>query len=603
MLQKFMSRLRDAKQDETGSIIPIFAIMLLAILVLIGFSLDFRRIASADARLQTAVDAATLAAAQTFAENTSLSDAQRLSVATDAFNATLDADLQGASFGLSVQSISLQTGGATNEGILATVGGDLPLAFGGLFGQSSVSLTADSGAEARVPQEVEIVLALDNTVSMFSNNRFNLMRSAAKDFTNTLLDSSAGPGAISIGIVPWASTVNINSERPRGFDVGAAASRNVSAAGSRTVPSTAFENRSQYLLAPEDEIVYTTAQMQEDFQLVDWRGCIRTAPDERIVSPSGNVLRRLTDDPVPGMRWHANYLEPHLRTVPFSGSTSSFSGDADALAAGLGVEPGRALQCNPNLPNVFNNSYLGEDHACAITPSSNTLNVAEACLSDPNEFAYFNQGGALCAWRDDIFPWTSIRPTAGPNMNCPVAMLGLSEDRGQIIDKLDEMYPVPPGTHADIGLMWSLRMLSPQSEWADFFGQSTPAGYTDPGNRKIMVLLTDGENFYPRLQEGYYGCSNNSNSARGSAGPCWVPGNIGAPNRDALDGLMIDACEAIREDYGIELFTIAVDITSSRTIDLLADCADDPNRAFNISASEINAVFDSIAAQELRLLQ
>ena len=67
MLQQFMTRLRASQQDESGSIVPIFAIMLLAILVLLGFSLDFRRIASADARLQSAVDAATLSAAQTYA--------------------------------------------------------------------------------------------------------------------------------------------------------------------------------------------------------------------------------------------------------------------------------------------------------------------------------------------------------------------------------------------------------------------------------------------------------------------------------------------------------------------------------------------------------
>ena len=66
---------------------------------------------------------------------------------------------------------------------------------------------------------------------------------------------------------------------------------------------------------------------------------------------------------------------------------------------------------------------------------------------------------------------------------------------------------------------------------------------------------------------------------------------------------MLDSCDAIREDYNIELFTIAVDITDSRTINLLADCANNPDRTFNISASEIDAVFESIAAQELRLLQ
>jgi len=522
-------------------------------------------------------------------------------LATETFNRTLDADLATANRDLLVTARSVSRVG--ENGIRGEVTTSLALAFGGLFGQESVDIPATSAAEASPPQDLEIVLALDNTVSMFRDNRFNLMRSAAKDFTNTLMDASTGAGAISIGIVPWASTVNINSERPGGFDTSPAPSNSFNAAGSGQVPNAAFEDRTQYLLAPEEEIIYTAEALEADFGLVDWRGCIRTAPGERETSQFGRVLDRLTDEPVQGMRWHVNVAKPHLRTVSFSGDTSGFSGEPDALAAGLSLADDQILRCDPEVSGTFANPYLGTEHACKNNAGTSTINTLEACVSDPNEFDYLNQGGELCPWRDDVFPWTSIRPITGPNMNCPAAMLGLSEDRSQIIEKLDEMYPVPPGTHADIGLMWGLRMLSPQREWASFFGQSLPTDYTDAGSRKIMVLLTDGENFYPRVIEGYYGCQESRDNQRGSAGPCFVPDSIGDPSRDSLDALMLDSCEAIREDYGIELFTIAVDITSNRTIDLLADCAADPDRAFNISASEIDAVFESIAAQELRLLQ
>ena len=371
------------------------------------------------------------------------------------------------------------------------------------------------------------------------------------------------------------------------------------------VPNAAFEDRTQYLLAPEGGAVYTAADLERDFGAVEWRGCIRTAPDERVVLASGNVLDRLTDDPVPGMRWPVNFVRPHVSTLSFSGNTSGFNGDADALTAGLSIISGDILDCDVDdgASGTFNNPYLNRDHACKNSSTSNAFNIIEACVSDPNEFAYFENGGEACPWRDDFLPWTEIRPISGPNMNCPAAMLGLSDNRSQIIEKLDEMYPVPPGTHADLGLMWGLRMLSPQTEWANFFGQDRPANYDDAGARKILVLLTDGENFYPRLIEGYYGCREDRDNRRGSAGSCFVPDNIGVTSRDALDELMLDSCEAIREDYDIEIFTIAVDISSSRTINLLAECADDPNKAFNISAAEIGAAFESIAAREVRLTQ
>ena len=585
---------------EEGASAIIWALTLLPVMILMGFAIDISRVSSAERQLQSAVDSAVLASALDFAANAGLPETERLAQATEVFEEVYALDIRGALGGFSTVQFDVVSEG--DGAIRADVTGNLPLAFGGLLGQTDIDLFAASSASAGPPQDLEIVLVLDNTVSMFRNNRVGLMRSAVKDFSNTLLDASSGPGSVAIGVVPWASTVNINSERPGGLDLSSAPNRSVPSAGSRRVPLPAFENRLQYLLEPEDEVDYTAQAMQEDFGLVGWRGCIRTAPDERIVSAAGNVGQRLTDDPVNGMRWHVNMAEAQLRATPFSGNTSSFSGDLEALTAGLNVAPNEILLCNPNVSGQFSNPYLDEDHACKNSSASTQINTLEACISDPNEFEYLNNGGNICPWRTNILPWNSIRSISGPNMNCPTSMLGLSEDREQIINKLDEMYLVPPGTQADIGLMWGLRMLSPRSEWADFFGQDRPTDYDAAGARKIMVLLTDGQNAFPNLVEGYYGCSVDSNNSRGESGPCWLPDSIGDPSNDSLDSLMLDSCDAIREDYNVELFTIAVDITDPRTINLLADCADDADRAFNISASEIDAVFESIAAQELVLL-
>ena len=62
-----------------------------------------------------------------------------------------------------------------------------------------------------------------------------------------------------------------------------------------------------------------------------------------------------------------------------------------------------------------------------------------------------------------------------------------------------------------------------------------------------------------------------------------------------------DSCKAIREDYGIELYTIAVDISDGSAIKLLGDCADDPDRTFNITSAQLDKTFSAIAARELRL--
>lgn len=596
MIQTVSNTTKRLRRDEAGSIAPIFAIMLLALLVILGFSLDFRRIASADARLQAAVDAAVLAGAQDFSRNPQLTAAERLSLATASVNATLNADLQTASFGLQLTSVAVSTAGTTGEALEATVRANLPLAFGGLFGRSSVDISTSSAADAGTPQKVEIVLALDNTGSMFSGNRFNLMRSATKGFVNNLFDDSVGPGQTRIGVVPWATTVNINSERPGGFDISDAAVRSPGADGTRNTPSNPFENRLRYLLEPEADINYTAEGIARDFAPVEWRGCIRAAPNERRVSNAGSVQSPLTDDLVNGMRWHASLVEPQLRSFD---APSGFPGDGAPVSATFNLAADQITRCNQNGASTIRNLHMDVNRACINTPTSSQINLVEACVSDPNEFSYFNGGGEVCPWLTNIFPWTSFRALAGPNQNCPVAMLGLSEDRGQLVDKLDEMYPVTGGTHMDVGLTWGLRMLSPRSQWAGFFGQNRPSLYEDTLTRKVLILLTDGQNIAPAV-EGYYGCSRTED--REAAGPCWQSPTIGNLSGGSLNNLTQDACTEIRDEYGIEVFTIAVDIDNQTALDLLADCAGQPDRAFNIRGAEIDAVFQSIAARQLRLL-
>ncbi|MEE9381747.1 MAG: hypothetical protein V3V03_10105 [Hyphomonadaceae bacterium] len=272
----------------------------------------------------------------------------------------------------------------------------------------------------------------------------------------------------------------------------------------------------------------------------------------------------------------------------------------------MDIPANRAVRCTQHSTQGgwegTRNVYMDKTQACSNGNWQPATDTVEACVSDPTEFGYFADGGDACTWQTDIFPWDQWRPISGPNMNCPTAMMGLSGDRGQIIDKLDHMYPVQGGTQADIGLMWGLRALSDRNSWVDFFGHTgtqEPLPFSDPGVRKIMILLTDGKNEAPYHYEGYYGC--NEGNQRGKAGSCWKAPGVNSLDRDSLDALTLDSCEAIREDYDIELYTIAVDITDSDAIDLLADCTNDPSRSFNITSAELDTTFSTIATRELQL--
>lgn len=631
MVLQFKKITRRFKSDREGATAVIYALCLLPILLLIGFSIDASRTVTAKRQMQTSLDAAVLAGAREFLDQAALPMSARQTAGENMVSSYFVEDVKtaGHALGTPVLNITISDLGNVN----ATANAPLSMMFGSLFNRPTVSLEADSGAQAGDSRKVEVILALDNTASMFDSGRFTIMRQAAKGFVNTMFDETPADGLMAVGVVPWASVVNINSEQPGSWNPSATGNSAPPVYGSAKTPKSAFENRRKYLSEPESTNGYTSGLMKEQFAPVDWRGCVRSAANERRVSAGGVVSSSLTDASVPGMRWHASWLEPELQTwwqppvgwkpnpnpnpgpqkpsppkpvVPGPQGFLNLTSPENLMNATLAIPSSYAFRCTQSSwqggYQGQRNVYLNKSQACAAGWLEPVDEFAEACVSDPTEFEYFNKGGKACAWQQDIFPWDEIKPISGPNMNCPTAMLGLSGDRGQVIDKLDHMYPVQGGTQADIGLMWGLRALSPRSSWSNFFGATgaaKPKAFSDPTTRKVMILLTDGKNEAPYHYEGYYGCREGTD--RGRAGECWRAPGVKSLKRDSLDALMLDSCEAIRGAYNVELYTIAVDVSDSKATGLLKSCAGDDSRAFNITAGELDTTFKAIAARELRL--
>lgn len=266
--------------------------------------------------------------------------------------------------------------------------------------------------------------------------------------------------------------------------------------------------------------------------------------------------------------------------------------------------------------NAWHQGPVGSSDTCVTVFGGPPDGTMQPCVADPNEFEYIADGYPTCPWMgSDWTPWDgTAEAIVGPNLNCPTAMLGLSSDPAQLYAKLDHMYPVPGGTLLDVGLMWGLRALSDRSDWATFWGLPSgreAAAFTDTNTRKVMILLTDGYNQMPYHYEGYYGCGEAGSIAdRAWAGICDQDPNIPmmtagdfdpALARQSLDALTLDACRAIREDYNVELYVIAVDVTDTAALSLLQSCAADTSRFFDVSSSDLDGVFEDLAASTLRL--
>ncbi|MEM8615415.1 MAG: TadE/TadG family type IV pilus assembly protein [Pseudomonadota bacterium] len=654
MIQSFLrrQRLKSLPAREDGATVVIYALALIPILMLLGFALDNARMNGAKRHMQASIDAAVLAGAREYLLSGTLDETAQKAATSAVVDRIYKADIKFANTALGTATVNVTTT-AFGE-VTGQAQAPMPLIFGGFFGRKDVLITVDSTAQAGDSRKVEIVLALDNTTSMFESGRFEKLRTASRDFVNIIFDETPVEGLASVSVIPWASVVNINSEKPKGWNAAPVASTALPAVGSQNVPNAAFENRLKYLYAPEAETPYKAAQMAKDFAPVAWRGCVRAAPNERRVNGSYKVTTPLSDGlPSKGMRWHASWLEPELHDTKITPKPKPKpkpptqpkpkpkpkpkpptqpkpkpkpkpkppgpQGSLDPwMAIGRGqdvvrqvavdVPSDRALWCGFSSKQYgyegLRNVYLPETSPCTTKSHTKPTKTIKACVSDPTEFDYFKSGGKACTWQKDIFPWDKWQPVSGPNMNCPTAMLGLSGDRTQVLSKLDHMYPVQGGTQADIGLMWGLRALSPRKEWVDFFGHTgkqAPRAFKGTDVRKVMVLLTDGRNEMPYHYEGYYGCTETD--WRGRAGKCWTAKGVSKLNRKSLDALTLDSCKAIRETYGVEIYTIAVDVSDKDATKLLADCAADKDRAFNISSAELDETFRSIAARELRLTE
>ena len=211
------------------------------------------------------------------------------------------------------------------------------------------------------------------------------------------------------------------------------------------------------------------------------------------------------------------------------------------------------------------------------------------CVGDPNEPGLKDGSVKWCPWVPAT-NWTKQDPITGPNINCPTPILGLSGNRKQVLETIDRMTPVPGGTHGDVGLRWGLRTLSPNSGWPAFFGLDKPPVQFSGRERKVMVLITDGENSQAIDYPGYWDCKGYQN-----------PGCKGSPDKAELDRMMKAWCTAIRTQYNVDLYAVAVNFTNKQAVQLVNDCAPEPGRFFNIDAAELKRVLNVIAGSVIKL--
>ena len=158
----------------------------------------------------------------------------------------------------------------------------------------------------------------------------------------------------------------------------------------------------------------------------------------------------------------------------------------------------------------------------------------------------------------------------GPlNVWCPSPLQPLTKTSQVVKDSINAMF-AQGDTFIPAGLVWGWRALSNRSP----FTESADDPVTATGRvRKYIVLMTDGMN---------------------TRSPNYGAGDHEAYDSAASDQLTAEVCQNIRND-GIEIFTIAFQVTDNNIKQILRDCATPGGAFFDaIDYSRLLAAFGNI---------
>ena len=565
--------------DRSGSTYALLAAAMIPMLGFAGIGIDVGRTYMAQSRLQSAVDAAVLAAvrAEQFAPGSGNNPGSR-TVATVNSYVSANMSEQFAGSARTAPVVSIERG--TDElKVTVTVAGTVPTSLMQVFGFDTLPIEAQAvGVAGRtLPRAVEAMMVLDVTGSMASNNGMV----ALKDSVNAFLDIVYGSGQrrekFAIGMMPYNVVVNV---------------------GRLLLPS----NR----VAPING--FTTRAATDPW---GWKGCVYADPTQRTLSSNINVIDANTFDmgtTLPGdtgVPLAQPYMYPPLVVDSFHRQNNRYKlgQTPDEAKAAANAEPMRTILTRHYGQNICRNPG-GSAVACTAANAS----IDPALLPD------------YSTWPNPLV-YDSTRPTSNsnthiprsPNYVCPTEALPISYDRTKAdytayTNRLEPLYNI--GTWHNQAMTWGYRLMSRD----DVFTRNRP---TDVATRQVMIFMTDG-NFdsrdvglnstvrTPNFQRDTAYSGYGSYADKRLVDQDFPTGDTGLANaraahRDATALRFAKTCQAMKRD-GIEIYTITFAIGAgaegNATREMFRTCATDRTTHFfeTRDASTLRMAFATIAA-------
>ncbi|MGQ0672780.1 MAG: VWA domain-containing protein [Hyphomicrobium sp.] len=293
----------------------------------------------------------------------------------------------------------------------------------------------DIGANARVVRgdgTIEIGLVVDNSGSM-AGTYIDALKSAATKLVNVVFSGSEGSDKVKVGVIPFASSVNVGSAYGGADWIDGAAESSLHS-----------ENFSE----PKSRF-----DLFSDLS-TNWGGCVEVRPapyDVQDTEPTAS--------------------QPDTRFVPMFAPDEP--DDVSAEAAGTS----------------YSNNYISDFGGTCPEPDMTCI-VFNKKKNKCTTYGPAPIDVALAQSRTCKYAGATQAGGSGPNYGCSTQpLLALSQSKTTVQAAIDAL-TAGGNTNIGEGTMWGWRVLSPEAPFTD--GRA----YDESENRKVLVVMTDGANTY-----------------------------------------------------------------------------------------------------------
>lgn len=523
---------RRFERDERGAVAVVLAITLSVVLFMAAIAVDDTRFTSEWMKDQNSLDAALLAASDTLGLPEEEAKARARAEAYYLANRPSGQAADLTDLVLDAEAGSVQ--GSTSFNWRST----LLHAFGIEY--------AKLGSNARVVRggTAEVALVLDNSGSM-AGTYIEDLRTAATNLVNVVFAGAEANDQMSVAVVPFAGSVNV---------------------GPGMKESGWIDTEGAAPLDAENAVDERTR-----FQLFDdlgepWRGCVevRAAPYD-------------TTDTPPDAGTPATLFTPMFapdEPDPVNADGKSYANNY------LVDDGGTCARQECTCPERRDNGKCKSNPGWVLTPITASAAQAATCKYKGEQIGYASAPPDNCR--------RASLGGGGPNAYCTTqALLPLTTAKADILSAIQAM-GANGMTNIAEGIAWGWRALSPSLPFTQ--GRD----YDDTENKKILIVMTDGENTYT--------ATSNHNASRygalGYAKPYRTPdaGRLGSTYTSGgylsqMNARTRAVC-ANAKAKGIKIYTVAFRLeNNAATQALLRECASEASDAY--AASDGQALIET----------